>query len=230
MHTCGVPALSHFPAKVVAEHFVGRPKHTRQKTHTGYDVWVLCGDKLRVAVACRALGGRAAAGWRRRGIMPHGVRRLRGWEGQLGRDWGVGWGGQVLIWTQRTRTNGNARPHVDVPTRYALSTRHTPLLQVCSPHISTLVTTHLCLPSRRANGAALFISCSGGAQGTPPPFPTGPPLTRGQAQWLIGPWTCAGAWPPWLASQAAREASPPGHRPLPRPPPAARPRSPHTRA
>ena len=34
------------------------------------------------------------------------------------------------------------RPHVDVPTRYALSTRHTPLLQVCSPHISTLVTTH----------------------------------------------------------------------------------------
>jgi hypothetical protein len=207
--------------------FCGAPE-THKTEDTQDTMWVLCGDKLRVAVACRALGGRA--GWRRRGII---CRTVCGGCGAGRVSWAEtgAWGGVDKYSSgQRTRTKMVMRPHVDVPTRYALSTRHTPLLQVCSPHISTLVTTHLCLPSRRANGAALFISCSGGAQGTPPPFPTGPPLTRGQAQWLIGPWTCAGAWPPWLASQAAREASPPGHRPLPRPPPAARPRSPHTRA
>lgn len=217
-------ALSHSPAKVVAEHFVGRPKHTRQKTQD--TMWVLCGD---IACGCRALGGRSHQG----GAGGASCRTVCGGCGAGRVSWAEtgAWGGVDKYSSgQRTRTKMVMRPHVDVPTRYALSTRHTPLLQVCSPHISTLVTTHLCLPSRRANGAALFISCSGGAQGTPPPFPTGPPLTRGQAQWLIGPWTCAGAWPPWLASQAAREASPPGHRPLPRPPPAARPRSPHTRA
>ena len=80
MHTCGVPALSHSPAKVVAEHFMGRPKHTRQKTQD--TMWVLCGATLRVAVGP---SGGVQGGAGRGHHAAHGVRRLRGWEGQLGR-------------------------------------------------------------------------------------------------------------------------------------------------
>ena len=46
--------------------FCGAPE-THKTEDTQDTMWVLCGDKLRVAVACRALGGRA--GWRRRGII-----------------------------------------------------------------------------------------------------------------------------------------------------------------
>jgi hypothetical protein len=140
MHTCGVPALSRTLRQKLWPSILWGARNTQDRRHTGYDVGFVW---RQIACGCRVSGPRGACRVaHRRGIMPHGVRRLRGWEGQLGRDWGVGWGGQVLIWTQRTRTNGNAAARGRADPRYALSTRHTPLLQVCSPHISTLVTTH----------------------------------------------------------------------------------------